>query len=88
MACITYVVCDGSVTVTFDPPHVAGVKVITGAGDGPFHAIRPDGGPIGGPTGPGPGPESRERLASAMLALRNASDQVNSVAREIGAHTK
>lgn len=88
MACVTYVVCDGNVTVTFDPPHVAGVKVITGAGDGPFHAIGSDGHLIGGPIGPGPGPEWRERLVIAMQAFRDASHNVSSVAREISAHTK
>jgi hypothetical protein len=84
VACTTYVVCDGGITVTFGDAHVGGIKVITGAAGGPFHGIDHDGHPVVGP--PGPGPELQKRLVDAMQALSQSAEQVAGLARELGAH--
>jgi hypothetical protein len=83
VACTTYVVCNGGITVTFADAHVGGIKVITGAAGGPFHGIDHDGHPVVGP--PGPGPELQKRLVEAMRAFSHSAEQVTSVARELGA---
>jgi hypothetical protein len=86
VACTTYVVCDGGITVTFDDARVAGIKVITGAAGGPFHGIDHDGHPVVGP--PGPGPELQKRLTEAMHALSKSAEEVTSLARQLGAQRK
>jgi hypothetical protein len=86
MACTTYVLCNGSITIAFDDAHVGGVKVITGAAGGPFHAIGPDGHPIVGP--PGPGPELRQRLAEALQAFSREAETITKLARELGTQGK
>jgi hypothetical protein len=82
LACTTYVACNGSVTVTFGDAHVGGVKVITGAAGGPFHAIGPDGHPIVGP--PGPGPELQKQLMELMHAFSKNAAELNRLASELG----